>query len=85
MRHGNAAHAHQLRQLSSGPRTVYIAFDADVNGSGPRAARRLAQQLVHQGVTALLLTLPASHDPNSFFTAGGDARQFQALLEGARP
>ena len=82
---GTQLNAHQLRQLSSRPRAVYIAFDADVNGSGPRAARRLAQQLVPQGVTALLVALPESHDPNSFFNAGGNARQFQALLEGARP
>jgi DNA primase len=82
---GTQLNAHQLRQLCSGPRTVYIAFDADVNGSGPRAARRLAQQLVHHGVTALLVTLPAHQDPNSFFTGGGGARQFQALLESAIP
>ena len=29
------------------------------------------------------VSLPDGHDPNSFFTAGGDARQFQALLESA--
>jgi DNA primase len=28
--------------------------------------------------------LPEGHDPNSFFTAGGDAGQFQALLEAAQ-
>jgi DNA primase len=28
---------------------------------------------------------PGGHDPNSFFTQGGDARQFQALLEAAQP
>ena len=25
------------------------------------------------------------HDPNSFFVAGGDAHQFQSLLEAAQP
>jgi hypothetical protein len=29
------------------------------------------------------VVLPDGHDPNSFFAAGGDARQFQALLESA--
>jgi DNA primase len=82
---GTQLNAHQFGQLCSGPRTVYIAFDADVNGSGPGAARRLAQQLVRHGVTARLVTLPENHDPNSFFTGGGDARQFQALLESAMP
>lgn len=80
---GTQLNAHQFRQLSTGPRTVYIAFDADANGSGPHAARHLAQQLLHHGVSALLVTLPESHDPNTFFTGGGDARQFQALLESA--
>jgi hypothetical protein len=27
--------------------------------------------------------LPEGHDPNSFFTQGGDERQFHALLEAA--
>lgn len=80
---GTQLNSHQLRQLSSGPRTIYIAFDADVNGSGPCAARRLAQQLALYGISALLVTLPENHDPNSFFTAGGEARHFQELLENA--
>ena len=80
---GTQLNARQFRQLCSGPRTVYIAFDADHNGSGPGAAQRLAQQLVPHGVTALLVILPENHDPNSFFTGGGDARHFQALLESA--
>jgi len=29
--------------------------------------------------------LPQGHDPNSFFVAGGDARQFHSLLEAAQP
>ena len=29
--------------------------------------------------------LPEGHDPNSFFVQGGDARQFQSLLEAAQP
>jgi hypothetical protein len=29
--------------------------------------------------------LPESHDPNSFFVQGGDALEFQSLLEAAQP
>ena len=31
---GNHLNAHQYRQLCDSPRTVYLAFDADTNGSG---------------------------------------------------
>ena len=36
------------------------------------------------GITCAPVSLPDGHDPNSFFVEGGDARQFQALLEAAR-
>lgn len=81
---GNHLNARQFRQLCSGPRTVYVAFDADLNGSGPQAARRLAERLAGQGIAAFLVILPEGLDPNSFFVQGGDAGQFQALLEVAR-
>jgi hypothetical protein len=29
--------------------------------------------------------LPLGHDPNSFFVQGGDAHQFQSLVEAAQP
>ena len=29
-------------------------------------------------------SLPEGHDPNSFFVQGGDAHQFQSLLEAAQ-
>ena len=38
-----------------------------------------------QGVAARRVQLPDGQDPNSFFVEGGDARQFQHLLEAARP
>jgi hypothetical protein len=66
-------------------RTVYLTFDADTNGSGQRAAQALAERLRQQGVTALRVSLPDGHDPNSFFVQGGDAQQFQSLLEAAQP
>jgi DNA primase len=81
---GNHLSAHQCRQLCECPRTVYVAFDADRNGSGQIAAESLACQLREGGVNARTVSLPADHDPNSFFVQGGNARQFQSLLEAAR-
>jgi DNA primase len=66
-------------------RAVYICFDADRNGSGQRAARRLSVQLRHAGVDALRVELPLGHDPASFFAAGACAADFRRLLERARP
>ena len=82
---GNHLNAYQFRQLCDGRRTVYLAFDADTNGSGPQAAQWLARRLSEQGLHARNVTLPDGHDPNSFFVQGGDAQQFQALLEAAQP
>jgi DNA primase len=78
---GTQLNAHQFHQLCHGPHTVYLAFDGDANGSGQQATQRLAVRLAAQGVTALAVTLPEGHDPNSFFTSGADAQQFQTLLE----
>jgi DNA primase len=82
---GTQLNARQLRQLCDGPRTVYLAFDADSNGSGQQAAQCLLLTLPQRGVTTRLVTLPDGHDPNSFFVHGGDAPQFQSLLEAALP
>ena len=71
----------QFQQLCEGPRTVYLAFDADANGSGRQAAQCLAGRLRERGITARLVSLPANHDPNSFFVAGGDAQSFHRLLQ----
>ncbi|HEY2400249.1 MAG TPA: CHC2 zinc finger domain-containing protein [Steroidobacteraceae bacterium] len=83
---GTGLNATQLRQLCDGaPRAVYLAFDSDHNGSGQRAARQLARRLWAHRVEAFPVDLPDGHDPNSFFVhGGGDAHQFQALLERAR-
>jgi DNA primase len=82
---GNHLNAYQFRQLCDGRRTVYLTFDADANGSGQRAAQALSDQLSEQGLAALRVSLPDGHDPNSFFVQGGEARQFQTLLESAQP
>lgn len=81
---GNHLNAHQFQQLCDGSRIVYVAFDADANGSGRRASQCLARRLWAQGLSVRQVTLPEQHDPNTFFAQGGDARQFQCLLEAAR-
>ena len=63
----------------------WLAFDADVNGSGQHAAQDLSRRLRERGISARLVSLPEGHDPNSLFVQGGDAQQFQSLLEAARP
>jgi DNA primase len=78
---GNHLNAHQFRQLCDRPRTVYLTFDADANGSGQQAAQCLARRLRERGIIARLVSLPEGHDPNSFFAGGGDAHEFQHLLE----
>jgi DNA primase len=82
---GTQLNTHQFRQLCDGTRTIYLAFDADANGSGQRATQALAHRLREQQLKAYTVELPKGHDPNSFFVVdGADARQFQALLEAAR-
>ena len=81
---GNQLNLHQFRQLCDSPRTVYLGFDADANGSGQKAAQSLACRLRQQGIHVRIISLPDGHDPNSFFVQGGNARQFQALLEAAQ-
>jgi DNA primase len=81
---GNHSNARQFQQLCSGPHTVYLAFDSDANGSGQSAAQSMARRLGAQGVSVFRVLLPDGHDPNSFFVQGGDAQQFQRLLEAAR-
>jgi DNA primase len=81
---GTHLNACQFRQLCDGPRTVYLTFDVDANGSGQQASQRLAHRLRAQGIAARRVLLPHGHDPNSFFVQGGDASQFQSLLEAAQ-
>ena len=67
---GTHLNRHQFRQLCDRPRTVYLAFDADTNGSGQRASQSLACRLREQGLNARTVSLPDRHDPNSFFLQG---------------
>jgi DNA primase len=82
---GTHLNARQFRQLCDGPRTVYLTFDVDANGSGQQASQWLAHRLREHGVPTRRVLLPDGHDPNSFFVQGGDARQFESLLETAQP
>jgi DNA primase len=83
---GSHLNALQFQQLCDGvSRTVYLAFDSDVNGSGQQAALQLSRRLLKEGVTVLRVELPDGHDPNSFFARGGEGSQFQRLLEEAVP
>jgi DNA primase len=82
---GTHLNGHQYRQLCDSPRTIYLALDADINGSGQSASQSLACRLQEQGLNVRTVSLPDGHDPNSFFVQGGDAHQFQALLGAARP
>ena len=82
---GTHLNACQFQQLCDRPRTVYLTFDADANGSGQHASQQLALRLRAQGIFTRRVLLPDGHDPNSFFVQGGDRRQFQSLLEAALP
>ena len=82
---GNHLNVRQFRQLCDAKRTVYIAFDSDENESGQNAAQWMSRRLWAAGVTARRVALPAGQDPHSFFSRGGDAQQFQQLLEVAQP
>ena len=82
---GTHLNACQFQQLCDRPRTIYLTFDVDANGSGQQASQQLAHRLRAQGLSTRRVLLPEGHDPNSFFVQGGDAGQFQSLLEAAQP
>jgi DNA primase len=82
---GTHLNALQFRQLCDSSRTVYLAFDGDAQGSGQQAAQQLTHRLRARGIATRCVLLPQGHDPNSFFLHGGNAQQFQSLLEAAQP
>jgi DNA primase len=74
----------QMKQLCDGqPRLVYLCLDADENGSGPAAAHRQRMHLLQAGLTVVCVELPPGHDPNSYFTSGHKASDFNECLERA--
>jgi DNA primase len=80
---GTRLNPRQFRQLCDGPRTVYLTFDTDSNGSGQQAALHLSRRLRERGIVTRQVALPQGHDPNSFFVDGGNAHEFHRLLEEA--
>jgi DNA primase len=80
---GTHLNTYQFRQLCDRPRTIYLTFDVDANGSGQQASQQLAHRLRARGIATRRVLLPDGHDPNSFFVQGGDAGQFQSLIEAA--
>ena len=82
---GTHLNTHQFQQLCDRPRTIYLTFDVDANGSGQQASQQLAHRLRARGISTRGVLLTDGHDPNSFCVQGGDARQFQSLLEAAQP
>lgn len=82
---GTHLNTYQFQQLCDRQRTIYLTFDVDANGSGQQASQQLAHRLQARGISTRRVLLPDGHDPNSFFVQGGDARQFQSLLEAAQP
>jgi DNA primase len=82
---GTHLNTDQFLELCDGTRIVYLTFDDDDNQSGQQAAVQLARRLGAHGVAARRVRLPEGQDPNSFFLQGGDAHQFQSLVEAAQP
>jgi DNA primase len=83
---GSHLNKRQLAQLCGlDERVIYICFDSDENGSGPKAAHRLSVQLRGAGVEALRVELPRGHDPASFFAAGATPADFRRCLDRAWP
>ena len=74
----------QLAQLRENPdRCVYIAFDQDQNQAGQNAANALLHCLDQARLHSRLVELPAGQDPNSYFTGGATAKDFDYLLDEA--
>src|SRR5262249_35165093 len=55
---GTHLNACQFQQLCDRPRTVYLTFDADANGSGQQASQQLALRLRAQGLSPHRVLLP---------------------------
>src|SRR5262249_51140398 len=53
---GTHLNARQLKQLCDAPRTVYLAFDADSNGSGHQAAQHLSRSLRERAISPRLVS-----------------------------
>ena len=75
----------QLAQLCANrDRSVYLAFDQDDNHAGQRAAQALAQRLHQNRLHVRIVSLPAGHDPNSYFAEGATKSDFLRCLDQAQ-
>ena len=77
---GTALTSEQARVLRRYTRQVAIAYDADTPGL--RATFRSGDELLRQGASVSVVTLPPGEDPDTLVRAKG-AEAFQALLEQA--
>jgi DNA primase len=64
---GTQLNTYEFRQLCDGVRTIYLAFDADANGSGQHATETLTRRLGEQGLRVCAIELPKGHDPEQLF------------------
>jgi len=81
---GTHLNTYQFQQRCDRPRTILSHFDVDANGS---ATSLTATSRPSPGAGHLHSPCPPDRWPRSelFFVQGGDARQFQSLLEAAQP
>ncbi len=55
---GTHLNAYQFQQLCDRPRTIYLTFDVDGNGSGQQASQQLAHRLRVRAITPRRVLLP---------------------------
>jgi DNA primase len=77
---GTALTGEQARLMRRYARQIVVAFDADAPGL--RSTFRAADELLRQGASVSVLTLPAGEDPDTLVRRGG-ADAFRELLEAA--
>ncbi len=77
---GTALTGEQARLLKRYTRHVTLAYDADT--AGLKSTFRAGDELLRQGASVSVVTLPAGEDPDTLVKKGG-ADAFQALLDAA--
>lgn len=77
---GTALTAEQARLLRRYAKQIVIAYDADAPGL--KSTFRAADELLRQGASVSVLTLPAGEDPDTLVRSGG-ADAFRELLDKA--
>jgi len=77
---GTSLTAEQARLLRRYTKQVALAYDADAPGQ--KSSFRNADELLRQGASVSVVTLPAGEDPDTLVRKGG-AEAFKALLDSA--